>query len=127
MALGKIKADTLEHSTAGSLDTQYVVNGSAKAWCFFDGTAGTISFSDSFNGSSLSDVATGQYDMNFSSSMSNNTYPASFSGADRNDNHATSPQSSSSCRMLNRMGIDGQTASDNDDSKCQFSLHGDLA
>ena len=32
MALGKIKADTLEHSTAGSLDTQYVVNGSAKAW-----------------------------------------------------------------------------------------------
>ena len=32
MANGKIKADTLEHSTAGSLDTQYVVNGSAKAW-----------------------------------------------------------------------------------------------
>ena len=127
MALGKIKADTREHSTAGSLDTQYVVNGSAKAWCFFDGTAGTISFSDSFNGSSLSDVATGQYDMNFSSSMSNDTYPASFSCADRNDNKATSPQSSSSCRMLNRMGIDGQTASDNDDSKCQFSLHGDLA
>ena len=30
MALGKIKADTLEHSTAGSLDTQYVVKGSAK-------------------------------------------------------------------------------------------------
>ena len=27
---GKIIADTLEHSTAGSLDTQYVVNGSAK-------------------------------------------------------------------------------------------------
>jgi hypothetical protein len=36
MANGKIKADTLEHSTAGSLDTQYVVNGSAKAWVFFD-------------------------------------------------------------------------------------------
>ena len=25
---GKIVADTLEHSTAGSVDTQYVVNGS---------------------------------------------------------------------------------------------------
>ena len=124
---GKIVADTLEHSTAGSIATNYVVNGSAKAWCFFDGTAGSISFSDSFNGSSLSDVATGQYDMNFSSSMANSTYPASFSGADRNDNKATSPQSSSSCRMLNRMGIDGQTASDNDDSKCQFMTHGDLA
>ena len=30
---GKIIADTLEHSTAGSVDrNQYVVNGSAKAW-----------------------------------------------------------------------------------------------
>jgi hypothetical protein len=107
--------------------TDYVVNGSAKAWCFFDGTAGTITFSDSFNGSSLSDVATGQYDMNFSSSMAYNTYPAQFSGADRNDNKATSPQSSSACRMLNRIGIDGSSPVDNDDTKCQFSLHGDLA
>ena len=32
MALGKIKADTLEHSTAGSLDTKFVVKGSAKVW-----------------------------------------------------------------------------------------------
>jgi hypothetical protein len=28
---GKIIADQIEHSTAGSLDTSYVVNGSAKA------------------------------------------------------------------------------------------------
>ena len=33
---GKIIADTLEHSTAGSLTTDYVVNGSAKAWIRFD-------------------------------------------------------------------------------------------
>jgi hypothetical protein len=124
---GVTTAGSISVTGEGNSTTTNLQQGLAKAWCFFDGTAGTISFSDSFNGSSLSDVATGQYDMNFSSSMSNNTYPALFSGADRNDNHATSPQSSSSCRMLNRMGIDGQTASDNDDSKCQFSLHGDLA
>jgi len=29
---GKLIADQIEHSTAGSLDTSYVVNGSAKAW-----------------------------------------------------------------------------------------------
>ena len=29
---GKIIADTLEHSTAGSIATNYVVEGSAKAW-----------------------------------------------------------------------------------------------
>ena len=38
MALGKIKADTLEHSTSGSVDTQYVVSGSAKQWVNLDGT-----------------------------------------------------------------------------------------
>ena len=131
-----LKVDELQGITAagditvtseGGAATQSLQQGLAKAWCFFDGTAGSISFSDSFNGSSLSDVATGQYDMNFSSSMANSTYPASFSGLDRNDNRATSPQSSSSCRMLNRMGIDGSAASDNDDSKCQFMTHGDLA
>jgi hypothetical protein len=45
---GKIIADQIEHSTAGSLDTSYVVNGSAKAWVNFDGTgtpATTYSFS----------------------------------------------------------------------------------
>ena len=31
MALGKIKADTLEHSTVGSVDTKFVVQGSGKA------------------------------------------------------------------------------------------------
>jgi hypothetical protein len=29
---GKIIADQIEHSTAGSLNTSYVVQGSAKAW-----------------------------------------------------------------------------------------------
>ena len=41
MALGKIKADTLEHSTAGSLDTSYVVNGSAKAYLSMDSSGGS--------------------------------------------------------------------------------------
>ena len=124
---GKTSVGSITVTSEGGAATQSLQQGLAKAWCFFDGTAGTITFSDSFNGSSLSDVASGQYDMNFSSSMANNIYPAQFSGADRNDNRATSPQSSSACRMLNRMGIDGSSPSDNDDSKCQFSLHGDLA
>jgi len=50
---GKIIADTLEHSTAGSLDTQYVVNGSAKAWVYLNGV--TFGIQDSFNTSSATD------------------------------------------------------------------------
>ena len=71
---GKIIADTLEHSTAGSVTTDYVVNGSAKQWCHFDGTAGTLSLDDSLNTSSLTDSATGIYLANFTNNMSNATY-----------------------------------------------------
>ena len=67
MALGKIKADTLEHSTAGSLDTQYIVRGSEKAWINFAG-AGT-SVNDSLNISSLADNATGKFTVTMSSAM----------------------------------------------------------
>jgi hypothetical protein len=50
---GKIIADTLEHSTAGSLDTSYVVNGSAKAWVAE--LNGSAVASESFNFSSFTD------------------------------------------------------------------------
>jgi hypothetical protein len=51
MALGKIKADTLEHSTAGTVDTQYVVNGSAKAWInALHRTASSSRFTQYFKG-----------------------------------------------------------------------------
>ena len=75
---GKIVADTLEHSTAGSVDTQYVVNGSAKAWSNFNGT-GTIALRDSFNISSLTDNATGRHTTSYTNSLNNADY--SLSGA----------------------------------------------
>ena len=75
MALGKIKADTLEHSTAGSLDTQYVVKGSAKSWASLDSSGGsTTTFHGSFNVSSALDDGVGQYGFNFTNSMSGATY-----------------------------------------------------
>ena len=73
MALGKIKADTLEHSTAGALDTQYVVNGSAKSWINFNGT-GTPAARDSFNHASITDNGTGDYTLALTSSMGNVNY-----------------------------------------------------
>jgi len=69
MALGKIKADTLEHSTAGSLDTQYVVNGSAKVWAVRS-TGATPSLSNNLNVSSIVDEGVGDTDYNITSSMS---------------------------------------------------------
>ena len=72
---GKIVADTLEHSTAGSLDTQYVVNGSAKAWSSLDSSGGsTTTQHGSFNVSSVLDDGTGQYGFNFTNNMNGATY-----------------------------------------------------
>jgi len=126
MALTNLTKGTVVGSEGGSATTN-LAQGLCKAWCYFDGTAGTPAFDDSFNGASLTDVDTGQYDMNFTSSMSNATYAGSFNDSDRNDNQATSPQSTSACRMLNRRGIEGQAATDNDVLRAQFTVHGDLA
>ena len=72
MALGKIKADTLEHSTSGTVDTQYVVNGSAKQWAYFIATMASIA--DSLNVSSVADEGTGDSGINITSAMSSANY-----------------------------------------------------
>ena len=55
MALGKIKADTLEHSTAGSLDTQFVVKGSAKAFAHWNSAGVGTAYSQTVSIQVLSD------------------------------------------------------------------------
>ena len=69
---GKIVADTLEHSTAGSIATNYVVEGSAKQWHYFNHATTTVN--DSFNVSSITDVTTGQYDPQATNSMNSTNY-----------------------------------------------------
>ena len=65
MALGKIKADTLEHSTSGSVDTKFVVEGS-------DAT-----LDDSLNTSSLTDNGgNGSFSPQLTSSFANVNYSA---------------------------------------------------
>lgn len=72
---GKIIADQIEHSTAGSLDTSYVVQGSAKSWVNYNGAtatsaADTTGVRNSLNLTSLVDVTTGHQTINFSNAMS---------------------------------------------------------
>lgn len=51
-----------------TVPTTYITNGSAKAWVNFNGT-GTIAARDSFNVASLTDSGTGNYGVNYTSSM----------------------------------------------------------
>jgi hypothetical protein len=130
MALGKIKADTLEHSTAGSLDTQYVVNGSAKAWVNFNGT-GTIATQDSFNHSSLTDHDTGKYTNTLASAMSNANYAGNANGGQpgSRDCFALFPSTDANTTTTHRVRTTPSNSPDSnhDASVVMISIHGDLA
>ena len=84
MANGTIAFDTLTTSdsvntgTEKSIDTSYLLNGSAKAWVTFDGTASGATIGDSFNVSSSDDDGTGDYGINFSNAMGNANYSCTF-------------------------------------------------
>ena len=74
MANGTAAFDTLSTSgqitgTAKSLDTDYVVSGSAKSWAAGDNSSGST-VTDSLNVASLTDVATGKTTLAFTSNMS---------------------------------------------------------
>lgn len=74
MAFGIIKADTLTHSTAGSVPTNFVVNGSAKMFGTIDADASTAVGIDTFNVSAVQDNGAGKFGFNFTSNMSNTGY-----------------------------------------------------
>tara|TARA_R110000868_G_scaffold391418_1_gene661558 strand:- start:6 stop:380 length:375 start_codon:yes stop_codon:yes gene_type:complete len=58
-----------------SVASTYVVNGSAKAWVNFNGT-GTVAIRGSMNVGSITDVGTGDYNINFASAMQDTSYAA---------------------------------------------------
>lgn len=69
---GTITADTLTHSTAGSVTTNNLVKGT-KQWCRWNQT-GTAAISESFNTSSLTDLGTGLGRLTYTNSMNTSTY-----------------------------------------------------
>jgi hypothetical protein len=127
---GTIAADTLTHSTAGSIATNFVVEGSAKAWVNFNGT-GTIASRDSFNIASLTDNGTGQYLLSYSSSMGNDDYvltggarsPGSTSGIFNAPTDAASDQAAGSTEVYHLNLSGGPTDFTHD----FVIVHGDLA
>ena len=123
---GKIVADTLEHSTAGSVTTDYVVNGSAKSWQRTTVSGGNPSLNDTLNTSSVTDSGVGNYYYAVSSSLSTTTYCASGNvnepGGVACINNATGFTTSNY-----RVYIQNHANSDTDPNYVSNALHGDLA
>jgi hypothetical protein len=118
---GTIVADTLTHSTAGSLTTDYVVNGSAKAWVF--GTS-AAALTDSFNASSGTDNGTGDYIYAFTSAMGNANFVGECTAFGNVSKTGVQRVNTTSDVRVNIITTSDGNASDNDNST---TVHGDLA
>jgi len=114
---------------AGNITTTNVQEGLAKAWCSLNGT-GTIALRDSFNISSITDAATGQYTSTLSNIMANASYcfqgTSGFNVGSSGDICTTlntdSDPTTSAAKSLSHVGGTG-----NDVSFVFHSYFGDLA
>ena len=78
----ELRVDTLKDSSgSNSVGMAYVSGGSAKQWTNFDGS-GTVSTRDSFNQSSLTDNAVGNYTIAITNSLDNANYAIQGSASD---------------------------------------------
>ena len=119
---GKIIADTLETGAGADIATSYVVNGSAKAWVDFQGSASTISPLASLNVSSLDDDGTGRYGVNLTSAMSSADYVC-LTGGNQYHNVTANSQTTTSWDIEQY----NNSHSAADASVSNGAIHGDLA
>jgi hypothetical protein len=112
-----------------TVETGYVVNGSAKAWVNFNGT-GTPAIQSSLNTSSIEDKGTGHYGVNFTSAMSSNSGYAASSLANHNGGvttetfMATTDWLAGSLDILaERVNVSGRY----DPTETTMTINGDLA
>ena len=113
-----------------SVNTTYVVNGSAKAWNHFDGT-GTVAIDNSLNVTSLVDNGTGLYASTFTSNMSSTQYPNT--GHSRHDGgvdtHYSTSNKDNYPPITTSCGIDSfnHDGTRRDSDQMSQVIHGDLA
>ena len=70
---GKITVGTIQDTAGSTVASTYVTNGVAKAWARFD-TSTTTVLNDGFNVSTLTDLGTGNTQINLTNSMANTNY-----------------------------------------------------
>lgn len=122
--MSTIDVDNIQDSNGDSLDTTYVTNGSAKAWCSFDGVSGNTILG-SLNVSSVTDDGTGQYTNNFTNDFADTGYAASLAPGDsKGEGHRFSVYAVGSCRVF---FFDVGTSNNEDVDRSMIICMGDLA
>ena len=123
-SFGTLKADTLEHSTAGSLATNFVVRGSAKAW--LRSTDAAV-LTQSLNVSSGTDNGAGNYTYAFTNSFN---YSADHGGigamAGPDNAYFRKQENGGPAGSLQVRGVTSDPQA-GIDTECSLTIHGDLA
>ena len=108
----------------GNSTTTNLQQGLCKVWGKFDGTAGSVAYSDSFNTSGLTDLGTGEFQFLFSNNMANDDYATMcnctfYSGV-------TGGSDSPTTSAVKMFTADASATLTDRDETC-ISIHGDLA
>ncbi len=125
-----LRVNTLtDASSNNSTPMATVSQGTAKSWVNFNGE-GTIASRDSFNVGSLTDVATGTYNITFTNNLGNGNYTTSCAGGDTNaagvmvcQPHDSLAPTTSVCRVASLQAHASQT----DEPYIGAVIHGDSA
>ena len=124
---GTIEAADFSDGTL-TVGTEFVTNGSAKAWVNFNGT-GAIAIQDSLNVSSLTDNAAGNYTSTFTNALSTDNYSVSFYANFNAGWGNTCYEAARSTTSHQDIVVNNQIAGTGSDdaSECNLMLLGDLA
>ena len=120
---GVTSAGDITITSEGGAATQSLQQGLAKMFHVFNGE-GTVSTSDSFNVSSLTDIGTGDYTTTFSSAFSS----VNFSNSANNNYYGYGEtQAKTTTTVRNRVRGNSTYSTLTDTSVIDLSNHGDLA
>ena len=120
-----LRVNTLTDASINNSTAMSTINqGTAKGWCHFTGSDSTLSLSDSFNMSGLTDNSAGSHAVNYSNNMGNAFYAGHVTGStNRNGCIDTTTITTSTCTLETRTYENVAT----DAYYVLFSMQGDLA
>ena len=124
---GNTAAGNITITSEGSAVTFQLQQGLCKSWCSFSGDDHVLD--DSLNVGSLSDLGTGQHQVNFSNNMNNANYSVTASAIGNNDSYSNC-LSDTGVNTTDHFSFNVRHNSTNavdDTNKNQTTVHGDLA
>ena len=124
---GTTTAGSISVTGEGNSTTTNLQQGLAKAWATHNAS---VSVTDSFNQSSVSDTGTGHFGLNFTSNMGNDDYVGTGSNIGSDDSFATGFVSDGAAPLTSRMDYRFYNFADvqpYDQDFHRVMTHGDLA